>query len=653
MNESLQPAESNAALVIFSIYLIAVLALAWLSNRLLRKRADFMGEYFLGSRNLGVWAFALTFAATSTSGGSFLGFPSLIYTHGWVLALWIASYMVVPICTMGILGKRLNQVARKSGAITVPDVIRDRFECAPLGLLATLLLVFFTSFNLIAQFKAGSLIIITLLADVPLFKHTVVATGSITASYAFLASVKPDYIVGLVIFAASVIIYTTYGGFRAVVWTDVLQGLIMLTGVVIMLPLAVYVAGGLPTVTRDMAQMKPPEFGKATLEISQPLDSTLVVPGGTWFSIPHQSSNKMAYVRTGAGTAVVPAGATVVEGVDILQISLPTPMEEKRILEELARTPDFPAQVTVVVTQITPYQAGANQSGVYVSGPGPIATDERGDGFLPLSLAISFFFLWAISGTGQPAGMVRLMAFKNTKTLKRAIVTVSVYYGFIYISLVVIFCCARSLLPGMEYESDRIMPAMVVHLTQAVGMSWLAGLLVAAPFAAITSTVDSYLLMVSSSLVRDVYQRSIDPNVSEKRLKRMSYTITLITGVGATLGALNPPQFLQVIIVYTASGLAACFLVPVVMALYWRRSNAPGALSAMAAGFFTHFSMYLAGYFVYGRFQPFELFDINPILWGILGSLFAGLAVTMLTAPPPRHLVQKYFFKHIMQGGGA
>ncbi len=77
-----------------------------------------------------VWAFALTFAATSASGGSFTGFPSLIYTHGWILALWIASYMMVPVLTMGLLGKRLNQVARRAGAITVPDVIRGRFESA-------------------------------------------------------------------------------------------------------------------------------------------------------------------------------------------------------------------------------------------------------------------------------------------------------------------------------------------------------------------------------------------------------------------------------------------------------------------------------------------------------------------------------------------
>ena len=104
--------DSNVALVTFSIYLVLVMIIAWLSSRV-ASSGGFISEYFLGSRNLGVWAFALTFAATSASGGTFVGFPALIYTHGWVLALWIAGYMVVPIVAMGLLGKRLNQISRR------------------------------------------------------------------------------------------------------------------------------------------------------------------------------------------------------------------------------------------------------------------------------------------------------------------------------------------------------------------------------------------------------------------------------------------------------------------------------------------------------------------------------------------------------------
>ncbi len=102
---------SNAALITFLVYTVAVFGLAILSNRV-AKGKEFVGEYFLGSRSFGVWAFALTFAATNASGGSFMGFPALIYSHGWTLALWIAGFMVLPLVSMALIGKRLNQVAQ-------------------------------------------------------------------------------------------------------------------------------------------------------------------------------------------------------------------------------------------------------------------------------------------------------------------------------------------------------------------------------------------------------------------------------------------------------------------------------------------------------------------------------------------------------------
>ena len=229
----------SPALVTFCLYISGVLVLAWLANRLLQHRS-FLSEYFLGSRSLGMWAFAMTFAATSASGGSFTGFPAKVYTHGWVMALWIGSYMVVPICMIGILGKRLNQVARISGAITVPDVFRDRFASPAFGIMATTLIVFFMSFNLVAQFKAGSLILRTLLDGVAAFHQTAATVGTFVSGWEFMAGVDPEYLIGLMVFGVVVVVYTAYGGFHAVVWTDVMQGVIMVMGVVILLPLALH-----------------------------------------------------------------------------------------------------------------------------------------------------------------------------------------------------------------------------------------------------------------------------------------------------------------------------------------------------------------------------------------------------------------------------
>lgn len=539
--------SSNAALWTFVIYTLAVFVIAAFSNRLLKSKS-FLSEYFLGSRGLGMWAFALTFAATSASGGTFTGFPAKIYSHGWILALWIASYMVYPLCTMGILGKRINQVARKSGSITVPDVLRDRFESPTFGLVSTSLILFFLSVNLVAQFKAGAVILETLVQGTVAYQSAQGWLGEQMAGVALLDGVQPGYLLCLLLFGLSVIFYTTYGGFHAVVWTDVMQGIVMVAGVLIMLPLAISQVGGMETGTRKMAEMTPDAAYAATTEPGQ-----------------------------------------------------------------------------------------------FVTGPGP---DTSMHGFLPLGMAISFYFMWAISGTGQPQYWVRLMAFKDSSTLRRAIITVTLYYGVIYFPLVIIFCFARVLVPGMEHEADKIMPTMAVTLTHNAGVPWLAGLLIAAPFAAVMSTVDSYLLVISSSAVRDIYQRTFSPDASEQTIKRLSFLTTLMIGTIALVCTINPPRYLQDIIVYVGSGLASCFLFPMVAALYWPRANLAGCLGGMVVGFLVHLAPHVVAKLEGGSFaNPARWLAVEPLILGLSASLLTVLVLTLLTPPPPEHLVRRYFYK--------
>jgi SSS family solute:Na+ symporter/sodium/pantothenate symporter len=304
---------------------------------------------------------------------------------------------------------------------------------------------------------------------------------------------------------------------------------------------------------------------------------------------------------------------------------------------------DLGHDVAIRVVDSKEYVIGAGRTGVYVTGPGPHATSDAG--FLPFSLAVSFFFMWTFSGAGQPANMVRLMAFNNATTLRRAIFSVSIYYTLIYFPLVIIFCCARVLLPGWETESDRIMPEMAKVTTELINMPWLAGLLVAAPFAAVMSTMDSFLLMISSAVVRDIYQRNINPEASEKTIKRLTYAATIAVGLVAMLAAVSPPQFLQDIIVFTGSGLSTSFLAPVVLMLYWPRFNRQGALAGMLGGFATHVTLYTVGTLNSGKVDAYELFNFHPFMVGLFASFVIAISVACLTSPPPEHLVKKYFYK--------
>lgn len=622
--------SSNAALISFTIYLGVVFVLAWLAGKVMAKR-EFVSEYFLGSRNLGTWAFALTFAATAASGGSFMGFPGLIYTHGWVLALWIASYMIVPIVSLALLAKRLNQVARMADAVTVPEILRRRFNSPEVGTIATGFLLLFLFCYLVAQFIAGSEILTVLFKDVEVFQRTVSWASDALGNGWWNA--KTDYTICLIFFALAVIVYTTYGGFRAVVWTDVMQGIVMVLGVIIMLALVLYQTGGLGNATKQIAQLMPPEKGTAVLSINAPMTNAVEIADGAMLALRDEDGNKIGIIRTG-DLAKIPAGDTNSAKLKVVRIMTP---------EEIEKIEPDKLNVPITVTQLDtqPYASGAGKRGVYASAPGPHA--DKKVGFLAAGMAFSFFVFWAFGGAGQPSSMVRQMAFRDSRTLKRSIVTVSIYYSLIYFTLVVIFVCARLYLPGRELASNRIMPEFATFLTAAAEVPWLAGLVVAAPFAAVMSSVDSFLLMFSSGIVRDIYQEHINPKANEKQIRLLTYTATVVVGLAATIAALKPPEFLQILIVFATSGLAVGFLVPMALTIYWRRMTAAGVIAGMSGGCFVLLALYITNYFVNGKFGSYQFLGFDSFIWGVLASAVFSVAGALASPPPSSLLVERFF----------
>lgn len=585
-----------AALVLF---IVGSMWIGMLANRAMRS-GSFLQGYFLGNRGLGAWAMALT--ATTQSGGTFMGFPSLVYTHGWVVAFWASCYMVVPIMGFGLLGKRLAQLSRRTGSITIPDLFRARFGSPALGLTASLFILFYMSFMMVAQFKAGALVmklawpgsgVLALSEDSAAYRLTDRALLSLTATglpgdacerlrptadrgfdssdelkrelagvltedefkmygeTIVLAAQPTDwlYLIGLVVFTLTVVGYTLLGGFLAAVWTDLFQSIMMLLGVVFLMFLALKMTGGIEQATRDAA------------------------------------------AHTGAG---------------------------------------------------------------FVFGPGYDPTNT-GREFLPLGLAFSFFWVWVWGNVGSPAGMVRIMAGKSTEVIRKSIYLLSGYNALIYPPLVIICICGRALIPDLPPgKTDEIVPRMATMTTEALwGGSFVAGLILAAPFGAVMATVSSYLVVIASGLVRDVYQRFYNPQAGTHELRRLSYVVMIAVGAMAVLANIRPVAFLQAIVVFCAAGQASTFCVPALMLAYWRRATPAGMLAAMCAGGGTAILLYCLGFLGFGadqpigavatRFRPYYLFGIDPLVWGLIASALGGVIVSLFTSGPDARLVSHLF----------
>jgi sodium/pantothenate symporter len=190
----------------------------------------------------------------------------------------------------------------------------------------------------------------------------------------------------------------------------------------------------------------------------------------------------------------------------------------------------------------------------------------------------------------------------------------------------------RALLPAMD-SPDKIMPALMMEVLPP----WLAGIFLAAPMAAIMSTIDSQLIQASATLVKDLWLNYLSPKQSQQKLEvripRLSLITTLILGTLVLLAALQPPEMIIWLNLLAFGGLQAVFLWPLVLGLYWPRANGQGALACMVSGILcygvlSHWGIKLAG-----------LHAIVPSL-GL--GLFVFVLVSLLT-PPPGVVVRQLF----------
>lgn len=204
------------------IPLIAYLVVVFgLSLYAMRKRASgsFLNEYFLGSRSMGGFVLAMTLTATYISASSFIGGPGAAYKYGFGLGAAGDDPAPRHLAVAGRAGEKFAILARRYNAVTLNDMLFARYQSRLLVWLASLsLLVAFVG-AMTVQFIGGARLLETA-AGIP-------------------------YDTGLLIFGVSIALYTAYGGFRASVLNDTMQGMVMLIGTIVLLVGVIHAAGGL------------------------------------------------------------------------------------------------------------------------------------------------------------------------------------------------------------------------------------------------------------------------------------------------------------------------------------------------------------------------------------------------------------------------
>ncbi|MGG3467939.1 sodium/pantothenate symporter [Neobacillus pocheonensis] len=226
----------------------------------------------------------------------------------------------------------------------------------------------------------------------------------------------------------------------------------------------------------------------------------------------------------------------------------------------------------------------------------------------------SFWILVGVGVVGLPQITVRAMSYKNSKAMHSAIIIGTIVVGFIMLGMHLIGVFARPVLPGVKI-GDTVMPL----LSMKVLPPFVAGIVLAAPMAAIMSTVDALLILVSSAIVKDIYLNYIKPQASDAHIKKVSFSVTAIVGILVIFLALRPPDLIVWLNLFSFGGLESVFIWPVVLGLYWSKGNKYGAITSMVLG--------MGSYIFLDRFHP-NTFGVHtvvvPIALSLIGFVFAS-----------------------------
>ncbi len=464
--------------VVFLCYLIILVVVAAWS----RKESTTLTGYFIADKKLPPWVVAFSTNATGESGWLLLGLTGMGYAVG-AYAFWVVLGEVVGISLAWILiSRRLKRFADKTDSITLPDVLAARFD---------------DKHHVLRHISVLIILVMVM---------TYVAAQMVATGKAFDGFTDLNYAWGVAVGSTIIIAYTLVGGFKAVAWTDLIQGILMLLGLIILPVISIKAGGGWDAISANlMAQ-----------------DPGLLSPWG-------------------------PEGKSTLAIVGVISF-----------------------------------------------------------------LAIGVPFM------GVPQLMVRFMSARSEKSLVPAM-SISVLVIFLFdIGAVLTGMAGRALFPGLE-DPESILPVM----SNAMLPEWMAGIMMVVVLAAIMSTVDSLLILASSTVVRDYMQQIRGSSLSEKALANRGKLLTLIIGVIGIGFALQQSPMIFWLVIFAWNGLGATFGPPLLCGLWYPKTNLKGAIAGMLGGFITTVTWVLV-------FKS-QFYNLSEIVPGFLTGLLLTIIVSNTT----------------------
>ena len=514
--------------VSIAIYLFALVGVGIYKTKMVKNSEDFM----VAGRVLPWYILVGTLLATWMGSGSLFSGAGLGYRNG-PAALWSSAGAWLGITLIYFIAKRI----RNFGKITVPDIFEIRYGRFA-ALLATIITVIAYTTIVSYQFRGGGKVL------------EMVSNGMISLE------------IGIIITAVFAISYTVLAGMFSVVYTDVVNGVLITIGVLAALMFMLINIGGI----EEMIQ--------------------IADQAGKWSLFGNWSAE-----RSGDISGPIIALSFFVPTMLLL-------MGDANMYQRI-----FSAK-----------NGGSAKKAVFFWVVGVVILES----------SISFLGL-----TGSVAAEQGIMPDIVQK--EQGIVVRNA-------EILGLSPSEDELLSARQSGSESVIPAIAIH----GGLPLIIGLiLVSTMMAIIVSTADSFLLIPATNLTRDVYQKYINKNATEKKVIFISRMLVLFLGL---IAFLLVSQFKTVLnAAFTAYNIYGASLTPALLAAFlWKRATKEGAaISILTGSSITIIWTYLLpNWSGFKNLHPF----LQELTYPAAGlSIFALIVVSLFTDPPPKKVLSQFF----------
>ena len=247
------------------------------------------------------------------------------------------------------------------------------------------------------------------------------------------------------------------------------------------------------------------------------------------------------------------------------------------------------------------------------------------------------FAMIGLGFLGSPQVYVRFMSIKNESEIDKGKWVAIIFTLLTDAAAVTIGILARILFTESGQDPEVILgnagENVLSIMTENFLPYTLVAIYVAVVLSAIMSTIDSLLVIASSAITRDFYQKVFNPSVPDEDLTKMSQGVTLLMAILALVIALviavnSPNRTVFWMVIFGWSGIAASFCPVIILSLFWKGYSEAGAIASMVTGFLCvpFFKFVVANMDGIGPyFEKLDVLAPSFLISMIIGWLFSKL----------------------------